>query len=177
MYQLRELERKDLSTINKWRNQSELIAQLGAPFRYINPEVDNQWFENYMANRGSCVRCAVVKETEPTCILGLVSLTNIDQINQSAVLHIMIGNTADQGKGIGSFAIISMLNHAFFNMNLHRVELKVLTSNMRARHVYEKCGFSKEGILRNAVFKNGEFVDILLYSILKEEYLIQKKLV
>ena len=61
-------------------------------------------------------------------------------------------------------------------MNLHRVELKVLASNERAQHVYEKCGFSKEGIIRKAVYKNGEFVDLLLYGILKDECLLQQVL-
>lgn len=44
MYKLRELERKDLTIINSWRNDYELIEQLGAPFRYINLEVDQKWF-------------------------------------------------------------------------------------------------------------------------------------
>lgn len=175
MYQLRELERKDLSAINTWRNQPELIAQLGAPFRYINPEVDSRWFDSYMANRGSCVRCVIVTAEEPDQIIGLVSLTNIDQMNQSAVLHIMIGDAANHGKGVGSFAVCAMLRHAFLNMNLHRIELKVLASNERARHVYEKCGFSREGIIRKAIYKNGEFVDMLLYGILKDEYLSQQE--
>ena len=47
MYKLRELERKDLTTINVWRNDPELISYLGAAFRYINLDVDIKWFENY----------------------------------------------------------------------------------------------------------------------------------
>ena len=174
MYQLRELERHDLTTITTWRNQPELIAQLGATFRYINPEVDSRWFDSYMANRATCVRCAIVAEDDREQILGLVSLTNIDHLNQSAVLHIMIGDTAHQGKGMGTFAVKAMMDHAFRNLNLHRVELKALTSNERARHVYEKVGFVREGILRKAVYKNGEFVDLYVYSLLREEYLAQQ---
>ena len=56
MYKLRELERKDLTIINSWRNDYELIEQLGAPFRYINLEVDQKWFDCYMSNRGNQVR-------------------------------------------------------------------------------------------------------------------------
>lgn len=56
MYHLRELERKDLKTINCWRNDPELIAVLGAPFRYINLDVDENWFDGYMSNRGTQVR-------------------------------------------------------------------------------------------------------------------------
>lgn len=171
MYRLRELERGDLDCINMWRNDPDLIACLGAPFRYINLDVDQRWFDNYMGNRNSCVRCAITTADAPTDILGLVSLTNIDSLNQCGSLHIMIGAKENQGKGIGGFAVNAMLHHAFMNLNLHRVELKVLTTNTRAIHVYEKAGFVREGLLRRAIYKNGDFSDIYQYGILKEEFL------
>ena len=168
MYRLRELKREDISIINTWRNDKELIDYLGAPFRYINEEVDVLWFENYMKNRSTSVRCAIVDDDDK--ILGLISLMSIDYLNQSAVLHIMIGNSNNHNKGIGTFAVEEILNHAFNNLNLHRVELSVLDSNDRAKHVYEKVGFICEGKKRRAVFKNGDFVDLVLYSILKEDF-------
>jgi UDP-4-amino-4,6-dideoxy-N-acetyl-beta-L-altrosamine N-acetyltransferase len=168
MYKLRELEKKDLETINKWRNDPELISMLGAPFRFINLEVDEKWFAGYMNNRGNTVRCAIVEETNDD-ILGLVSLVSIDHLNQSAEFHIMIGNKENQGKGMGTFAVNAMLQHAFYNMNLQRVELTVLEDNTRARHLYEKCGFVQEGVKRKAKYKNGKFINMLLYSVLKED--------
>ena len=173
-YQLRELERRDLSAINQWRNDPELIRLLGAPFRYINPEVDVRWYEAYMNNRNSAVRCAIVESGKDE-ILGLVSLTGIDYLNQSAELHIMIGEAENQGKGIGTFAVNAMLAHAFNNMNLHRIELTVLASNKRAQHLYEKCGFVYEGCKRQADYKNGEFVDVWCYAALKSEYQSKNK--
>lgn len=170
MYRLRELEEKDIIIINKWRNNAELISMLGAPYRFINQSVDKNWFNSYMNNRSSQVRCAIVTE-ENDDILGLVSLTSINQLNQSAEFHIMIGETVNQGKGMGTFAVKKMLDHAFKNLNLYRIELTVLESNKRAQHLYEKCGFIKEGTMRNCVYKNGEFVNMHIYSILKEEYL------
>lgn len=172
MYILRELSRKDLTIINKWRNDPELIALLGAPFRYINMNVDEKWFEGYMGNRGNAIRCAIVEEDKDD-ILGLVSLVDINYINQSAVFHIMIGDKENQGKGIGTFAVQAMLEHAFFNMNLQRIELSVLESNERARNLYEKMGFSLEGVKRKAVYKAGEFKNMRIYSILKEEYMFE----
>lgn len=169
MYQLRELEKKDMKEINQWRNNPKLISMLGAPFRYINMEVDEQWYESYMRNRGNCVRCAIISEHEDK-IIGLVSLTSIDYMNQRAEFHIQIGDSANYGKGAGKFAVREMLNHAFNNMNLHRIELSVLRDNERAKHLYEKCGFVYEGCKRAAVYKDGKFVDLLYYSILKEEY-------
>lgn len=171
MYRLRELDAKDIPAINQWRNDPELISLLGAPFRYINQRVDEKWFEGYMANRNSTVRCSIVEESQDE-ILGLISLTSIDQLNQSAELHIMIGNQDNQGRGMGTFAVREMLYHAFCNLNLHRVELTVMAHNLRAQHLYEKVGFVREGIKRKARYKNGTFIDVYCYAILKEEYLL-----
>jgi RimJ/RimL family protein N-acetyltransferase len=173
MYKLRELEKKDLGEVNQWRNDQNLISLLGAPFRFINMDVDLRWYENYISSRGNCVRCAVVLQEEDK-ILGLVSLTSIDYLNQSAEFHIQIGNKANQGKGIGTFAVKEMLAHAFNNMNLHRIELIVLEENEKAKHLYEKCGFIYEGKKKAAVYKNGKYVDLHCYAILKEDYGIMR---
>ena len=166
MYKLRELERKDLKKINTWRNDEEIISLLGAPYRFINQEVDEKWYEGYMQSRSNAIRCAIVTE-ECDDIIGLVSLCDINFINRSATLHIMIGNEG-QGKGAGTFAVQAMCEHAFKSYGLHRIELDVLSENKRAQHVYEKCGFVHEGVRRQAVFKNGKFTDMLLYSLLNK---------
>jgi RimJ/RimL family protein N-acetyltransferase len=170
MYKLRELENRDLAKINVWRNDPELISHLAAPYRYINLRVDEEWFENYMRSRSSCVRCSIVDDKDEE-LYGLISLTNIDQLNQSAELHLMIGDRENRGKGIGTFAVMEMLRHAFYNLNLHRVELSCLAENTVSAGLYEKCGFRREGVMRKAVFKEGRYTDMYLYSILKEEYM------
>ncbi|MBE6067114.1 MAG: GNAT family N-acetyltransferase [Clostridium lundense] len=170
MYRLRELKREDLQKINKWRNDNELINYLGAPFRYINLDVDYKWYDNYMQNRSNTVRCAIVECSGEHNILGLVSLTNIDLINRNAEFHIMIGDKDNRGKGIGYFATIAILKHAFNNLNLNRIELGVLESNFRAIKLYEKVGFKSEGVKRQSTYKNGELVNMIIMSILKDEF-------
>lgn len=172
MYKLRELTEKDIETINVWRNDKSLIDYLGTTFRYIAKCVDNEWYQNYLKNRVNTVRCAIVDKKDD--ILGLVSLTDIDQINQNAILHIMLGNESYCCKGIGTYAITEMLNHAFNNMNLHRVELYVLENNSRAIHVYEKIGFIQEGIKKDCIFKNGKFVSMRIYAMLIKEFNYKK---
>lgn len=169
MYRLRELERRDIPKINGWRSDRELAACLGSPFRYIGPEVDFNWFENYLGSRDSTVRCALTREGSDE-IIGLITLASIDRLDQSAVLHLMIGRKEDRGKGAGTFAVTEILKHAFFDMNLRRVELSVLAENTAARHLYEKCGFVQEGVKRSARFKNGRFSDLVIYAVLREEY-------
>lgn len=57
----------------------------------------------------------------------------------------MIGDSKNQGKGIGTFAVKEILNHGFNNLNLNRIQLNVLNYNHRAIKLYEKCGFKLEG--------------------------------
>ena len=167
MVRLREIEKSDLKIINSWRNKPELIENLGAPFRYINYQVDENWYFSYMNNRSTTVRCAIVDDSN--IIIGMISLLSINHLNQTAELHIMIGDSKNQGKGIGKFAVKEILNHGFNNLNLNRIQLGVLSYNYRAIKLYEKCGFKLEGKKRQAVYKNGKFVDMFLYSILKRE--------
>ena len=166
MYRLRELDEKDLPIINSWRNNKDLIDCLGAPYRFINLGVEEAWFQNYMHHRDVTVRCSIVGDDD--IILGLVSLTSLNMINQTATLHIMIGEANDYNKGIGTYAVKEMIQHAFNNLNLRRIELEVLSENTRARHVYEKVGFIHEGTKKKSVYKNGEFVDMEMYAIIKE---------
>lgn len=168
MYELRELERNDIPAINEWRADRELIACLGAPYRYIGREVDEAWFDAYLKARPSTVRCAVVDSSCRSVILGLVTLASINWVARSAVLHIMVGREEDRGRGLGTFAVSEMLRHAFRDLGLHRVELDVLVGNDRAIHVYEKCGFQSEGIRREAVYKDGQWVDLCHMAVLAE---------
>ena len=169
MYKLRELKREDIKKINEWRNAPELIELLGAPYRFINEEVDNEWFNAYMRSRNTAVRCAIVSE-ENDEILGLASIVDINYVNRSAVFHIMIGDKSNRGKGIGTFATKSLIEHAFYNLNIRRIELSVLSTNVPAIKTYEKIGFVKEGIKRQAVYKKGTYVDMIIMSLIQDEY-------
>ncbi|MBQ4226619.1 MAG: GNAT family N-acetyltransferase [Clostridia bacterium] len=168
MLKLRELERRDIPEINRWRNDRELSSNLGGVFRFINLDVDNGWYDHYLASRSTQVRCAIVGDED--AILGCVYLLNIDQINQSADLHIMIGRAEHRGMGIGTFAVNAMVRHAFFDLNLRRLQLDVLASNQHAQALYRKIGFVEEGRRRSAVYKNGKYEDELVMGLLREEY-------
>lgn len=170
MYKLRELERVDLERINKWRNDPNLIACLGAPYRYINEDVDREWYEKYLHTRNNSVRCAIVDDEREDSVLGLISLMDINNINRTGVIHIMIGGMDNRGKGIGTFAVSEMIKHAFYNLNLRRIELGVLENNVPAIRLYEKTGFVREGLKRESNYKNGKYENMILMALLRADY-------
>ncbi len=102
--------------------------------------------------------------------MGCVNLLNIDNINLCADLHIMIGKSEERGKEIGTFAVRAIVEHAFFDLNLRRIQLQVLEYNLLAFKLYKKIGFIEEGRLRKAIFKNGRYVDEIMMGLLRGDY-------
>lgn len=165
-YILREISKADLPVINKWRNDKEVIDLLGNNFFYIAYEVDENWYNDYLQNRSKAIRLAIV-DNELNITIGTVQLTNIHPINKSAEFSIMIGDKNYWSKGAGYFATNAMLEHGFKNLNLHRIYLTVLANNNRATQLYKKAGFQYEGTLHDAIFKNGEYLNLICMAIIK----------
>ncbi|WP_213780465.1 GNAT family protein [Caballeronia sp. dw_276] len=166
---LREITAEDLPAINAWRAKREVVDALVGSFRHVNADIDRRWYESYLASRASNVRLAICHRESGECV-GVVYLLKIDWINRSAEFGIQIGDTAAQGQGIGDAATQLALRHAFGDLNLRRVYLSVLATNGRAIKLYEKTGFRHEGVLREAAFKSGRYIDLLLMAILDHEF-------
>jgi RimJ/RimL family protein N-acetyltransferase len=62
-----------------------------------------------------------------------------------------------------------LVKHGFETLNLNRIYLQVFANNPRAIRAYEKAGFIHEGRKRQAEFRDGQYIDVLLMSILRDE--------
>jgi RimJ/RimL family protein N-acetyltransferase len=103
-------------------------------------------------------------------LIGDIAIQNIDPINRNANIRIAINNSDHQGKGYGTEALQLMLDYGFGILNLHRIELNVFSYNERAIRVYEKVGFKREGVQREALFYDHKYYDSIIMSILEDEY-------
>jgi RimJ/RimL family protein N-acetyltransferase len=104
---------------------------------------------------GECVGEAVLNEWSPN--------------NRSCSFRIAIG-PAGRGRGLGTEAVRLIVGYGFEQLGLHRISLEVYAFNPRARHVYEKVGFTTEGVLRDALHHDGAWVDATVMSILAPEW-------
>ena len=168
MITLRELSRDDLPTINRWRRDPVVADGVAAPPRFIGVDVDVQWYEDYLTRRGREVRC-VVCLADSGQLVGMVSLTGIDYVHRNAEFHIMIGERDSQNRGIGTAAARAMVRHGFFDLNLHRIYVHVLRSNVRSIRMFQKAGFREEGIIREGAYKRGRYCDLVLMGLLESE--------
>ncbi|GED58698.1 GNAT family protein [Brevibacillus formosus] len=126
----------------------------------------------YIANKGQDASSVLllICLCENDQVIGDVQIGDIDSKNRSAFIRISIDQNAYQGKGYGSEALLLMLDYGFGILNLHRIELNVFAFNERAIHTYEKLGFQREGVQRQALYYNHAYHDSILMSMLADEY-------
>jgi L-amino acid N-acyltransferase YncA len=74
------------------------------------------------------------------------------------------------GRGLGRRILNEIQRIAFEEQGAHRLFLDVFDDNSRARHLYESVGFVLEGSMRDAASRDGEWHDLLLMSLLEDEY-------
>jgi len=103
--------------------------------------------------------------------IGNVSLQQIDFVSQAAEFAIVIGEKDCWGKGYSKEAAVLLLNHAFLSLHLHRIHCGTTQDNVPMQRLALFLGMKEEGRRREALFKEGQYLDILEYGLLKEEYL------
>ncbi|WP_329192105.1 MULTISPECIES: GNAT family N-acetyltransferase [unclassified Streptomyces] len=102
-------------------------------------------------------------------VIGEAVLNEWDPRNESCSFRIgLVPGT--HGHGLGTEAIRSIVGYGFERLGLHRISPEVYAFDPRARRVYEKVGFAAEGVLRDALFWEGERVDAVVMSILAPEW-------
>jgi RimJ/RimL family protein N-acetyltransferase len=102
--------------------------------------------------------------------IGNVALQNISLINQNAEFAIILGDRRHWGKGVGMLAGKAMLEHGFKKLNLHRIYCGTAATNAGMKKLALKLGMKEEGIRRENLFLDGEWVDAIEYGILRSEF-------
>lgn len=102
-------------------------------------------------------------------MIGELSILDIDSPNHAAVFRIAMNHTNHTGKGFGTEAMELIIDHVFNDLKLNRLQLEVFSHNVRGIRAYEKVGFVKEGILREALFYEENYSDEIIMSILKSD--------
>lgn len=103
-------------------------------------------------------------------IAGESVLNEIDWEARCANFRIAIFHPGDCSKGLGTWMTEKTLSYAFEALKLHRVELDVFSFNPRAIRAYEKAGFRREGIRREAIPYGGGWADDILMAVLEQEW-------
>jgi RimJ/RimL family protein N-acetyltransferase len=108
-------------------------------------------------------------------LIGHVEIDSIQWNNRVGWVAIAIGEPRYQGQGYGYEAMQLLMRFAFHELNLHRLQLTVFSYNTRAIRLYEKLGFQREGVYREALLRDGQYHHMLLYGLLDREWRAARK--
>jgi len=171
---LRDLSLQDVGLIRRWVSDTEINHLLMEGFPRTLREI-----ERFVEQDGDLDplnhALAVTLREDGTCI-GTVGCFGIDWCSRNAELGVIIGSREHLGKGYGTEAVELLVSFAFNELGLHRIFLRVFDFNERAIQSFRKCGFVEEGRLREAYFREGTYHNILVMSLLEEEYLARERI-
>lgn len=102
-------------------------------------------------------------------LVGAVRYNDINWISKSTSLGGWI-DSSFEGQGLITRATVVLINYAFSELKLNRLEAHCHSENRRSRAMAEKLGFTQEGILREAELRDDRFVDVVVYGLLATEW-------
>jgi RimJ/RimL family protein N-acetyltransferase len=110
-----------------------------------------------------------VFETSDGTPKAMLGLTGIEWPSRRGEAYIFV-TPHQAGSGWGSAAMTAMLLRAFQGLDLNRVWLMTLGTNVRAQSFYERFGFRREGVMRQHLMWKGELEDRHIYGLLRHEW-------
>ncbi len=165
---LRPIERDDLQRCYDWMNDEELTATLAQRYP-ISLAREADWVERATRGQDPSELPLAICLAEGDRHIGNCGLVAIDRENRTATLGIFIGERDCRGQGLGEEAVRVLCRFAFDEMNLHKIRLDVYATNPKAAKTYERVGFVREGVLRQEVFRQGRYIDVVRMGLLVGE--------
>ncbi len=167
---LRPIQNSDAKSIHQAAKDKEVAEYTDLPHPFSLKDVKKYILEikKSFKKKEKCQFGICLKEKKE--IIGLVGFSNIDFEGKKAEIEYWLAKKYWQQK-LTSKAIKLMLDFGFKKLKLNRIYAKVVSDNIGSWKLLKKSGFIYEGRLRDGQLEKGKFVDLLVYSILKREYI------
>jgi RimJ/RimL family protein N-acetyltransferase len=166
---LRAMTREDLGDLCRFNNDVEVeLAGGGDPPMPQSLERLQAEFDSQVVSGGRNGASFAIEADHK--LIGQCALFSFNDVAQTCELGITIGDKAYWSKGYGSDALRVLLDYAFRLRNVRRVYLTVNANNERGIRAYRQCGFVEEGRLRQHVWGDGTYLDLIYMGILRDEW-------
>ena len=169
---LRPVKRTDIDYFLKWFNDPEVIQYLSM-YLPMTEMAEEKWIEELAASGTAGTDVHFVVEAidgDGSAAIGSIGLNRISIKDHTALFGIAIGEKDYWSRGYGTEATRLILDYGFRQLNLHRIWSGAIAFNERSIRLHKTVGFQEEGRLRESIFKNGEFHDMVMFGLLREEW-------
>ena len=161
----RELLAPDADEFFSWLTDYKVVKYSLSSFLKLKTRDDvGEWLAGVIADQSVLSLGLVRKDTNQ--LIGYAGISSISKMNQSGEYYILIGDKASWNHGFGTEVTKCIIAYGFSELNLHRIQLTVSKLNISGVKAYEKAGFVQEGVLRDAAFRDGEFHDKIVMSVI-----------
>lgn len=165
---LRAVEEEDIEMLRELSNSPDFEKMVVGWSFPISKKDQQEWFENC---KNGLSRIRYIIETKEDGAVGMIGLRDLDWKNGTASgLGMRVAKKELRTKGIATDAWMTLMRYAFNELRLNRINGSALTYNKVSLHVCQKVGFKIEGTQRQAVYKDGEYHDVVIMGCLKSDY-------
>lgn len=165
---LKQMTSSDLETFVKIESENSTLLLANDEMPFPNTFEDHASFFQSISGKKEEFIFGIFEKTSQQ-LIGSCGVYAINWKNSTCFVGISIGEEW-QGKGFGTDAMRTLITFIFDYIAINKIKLQVFSFNGSAIRSYEKCGFTKEGVLRHELFRFGKFHDIVLFGQLREEW-------
>jgi RimJ/RimL family protein N-acetyltransferase len=159
---LRIVEKEDLPLLTEWFNNADVFGQYNPLIQFSKKEIEKEYEDRKLE------QTEFIVEKKDGSKIGYVWHFSVPFPRLLEIGYFLLPK--ERGKGYCSEAVKVMVDYLFLSKDIVRIQAHTDVANMASQKVLEKAGFKKEGTARKAFFMRGEWRDLFLYSILREEW-------
>jgi UDP-4-amino-4,6-dideoxy-N-acetyl-beta-L-altrosamine N-acetyltransferase len=163
-YSLREIAVHDLPLVLTWRN-SPRIRELSYHDQIISSEQHEKWFQSLQSS-GDKIGLIFEVDQKP---VGVVQFFEISQSEKKCKWGFYLGEE-NLAQGTGSHMAELALAFAFEKFDVDKICGEAFSSNFVSQKFHEKVGFARDGVVERGLYRDGEWLDIHLFSITREQW-------
>ncbi|ASS74561.1 hypothetical protein CIG75_05815 [Tumebacillus algifaecis] len=167
--QLRAIRREDTEHILRLEQEfeSRLLQRPGVPYPVVEQDVEK--FVSEISSQNDRYTFGI-ETLDDQVFIGTCSIFRVELGHGNCWVSIMIGGPEHRGKGYGTEAMELLIDFIFRYINVHKIKLGVFSFNEQAIRSYEKNGFQVEGRMREELFREGKYHDMIYMGLLRREY-------
>ena len=163
-FQLRPYRDSDLASLVKYANNYNIAKYLTNQFPHPYTEEDGRKFISSIANSDPANVFAIEINGEAAGAIGIFPQSDIHEKN--AEMGYWLAEPY-WGNGVITRAIGRIVAYGFETFDITRIFARPFSTNPASQRVLEKAGFTCEARLKNALYKNGSYMDELIYGKIK----------
>ena len=164
------LREEDLEMVMDWRMRPYITKFMNTD-PVLTIEGQKKWFDR-IKDRDDQINWIIRIDDEP---VGLINVFDIDRINSRCSWGYYIAEREARSLQLALYLEWSLYDFVFDELKLHKLCNETWVENQQVIKLHKMCGGKEDGIMRHHIFKNGEYHDVSVGSILADEWTVKRK--